>query len=71
MRPLLRSLLVQLAWLVALAAGLYALAAAGQRLQARERAPGTRHRWEVSWLPGRHLDRNRNQRVRRQRDLHD
>ena len=20
--------------------------------------PGTRHRWEVSWLPGRHLDRN-------------
>ena len=20
--------------------------------------PGTRHLWEVSWLPGRHLDRN-------------
>ena len=20
--------------------------------------PGARHRWEVSWLPGRHLDRN-------------
>jgi hypothetical protein len=20
--------------------------------------PGTRHMWEVSWLPGRHLDRN-------------